>query len=150
MKFLFSVFVALFMAIPAFASLNNQNNKQVQLIPLGSISADADVYGIYLPQKVKITGVKVVNGGAISQSDSDYAVITLKNGSTTLATHSTKLTGGTGALSSNTPAAATLASGLVSNGGVDVAAGSWLKANYDETGTYAMTLAFVIVEYYVQ
>lgn len=129
-------------------SKHNANDRQVQIISLGSISADADVYGAYFPQKAKIVGAKLVNGANIAQSDTDKAVVQLKNGSTVLAEHSTALTGGTSALSANVPAAMTLASALVANGGVDVAAGSWLKVNYDESGTYAMTNAFVIVEYY--
>ena len=126
----------------------NANDRLVQIIDLASISADADVFGAYFPQKAKIVSAKLVNGANIAQSDTDKAVVQLKNGSVVLAEHSTALTGGTGALVANTPAAMTLASALVVNGGVDVAAGSWLKANYDESGTYAMTNAKLIVEYY--
>lgn len=128
--------------------MNMENAKHVQIIDIGSITADADVYGAFFPQKSKITGVKLVNGANIAQSDTDKAVIQLKNGSDVLAEHSTALTGGTGALAANVPAAMTLASALVSNGGVNVEAGSWLKVNYDESGTYAMTSAKVIIEYY--
>ena len=123
----------------------NANDRLVQIIDLASISADADVFGAYFPQKAKIVSAKLVNGANIAQSDTDKAVVQLKNGSVVLAEHSTALTG---ALVANTPAAMTLASALVVNGGVDVAAGSWLKANYDESGTYAMTNAKLIVEYY--
>lgn len=129
-------------------SKHNANDRLVQIISLGSISADADVFGAYFPQKAKIVAAKLVNGAGIAQSDSDYGVVKLMNGSTELAKHSTQLTGGTGALSANVPAAMVLTSALVANGGVDVAAGSWLKANYDETGTYAMTDAKLIIEYY--
>lgn len=129
-------------------TMNNENAKMVQVIDIASITADGDVFGAYFPQKSKITGVKLVNGAGISQSDVNFAVITLKNGATVLATHSTALTGGTGALVANTPAVVPLASAQVVNGGVNVPAGAYLNVNYDETGTYAMTSAKVIVEYF--
>lgn len=126
--------------------MNNQLALQTQIIPLASITADADVYGAYFPLLSKIVSAQLVNGANIAQSDTDKAVITLKNGSTTIATHSTALTGGTGALVANTPAAMSLSGS--SNGGVNVAAGSWLKVAYDESGTYAMSSAFVVINYY--
>lgn len=126
--------------------MNNQNALHTQIIDLGSITADADVYGAYFPQKSKIVSAYLVNGAGISASDTDKAVIDLKNGSTLIARHSTAATGGNGALTANVPAAMTLQS--ASNGGVNVDAGSWLKVAYDESGTYAMTSAKVIVNYY--
>jgi hypothetical protein len=149
MRFLFSLLFALFVMAPVgHAAVSNANNVQTQILDLGSITADADTYGFYFPKKAKIISAKVVNGGGISQSDSNYAVVTLQNGSTVYATHSTQLTGGTSALTANTPAAMTLNTTYVSNGGVNVDAGSWLKVTYDETGTYGMTTAKVIVTYY--
>lgn len=128
--------------------MNNQLNKHVSVIDLASITADADTFGAYFPQKSKIVGAYLVNSASIAQSDTDKAVITLKNGSTSIAAHSTALTGGTGALTANTPAAMTLDAASLDNGGVNVAAGSYLKVNYDESGTYAMSSAKVIIEWF--
>ena len=126
--------------------MHNALALMTQVIPLASITADADVYGAYFPLKSKIVSAKLVNGANITASDTDKAVIQLKNGSTLIASHSTAVTGGNGSLVANTPADMTLSGS--SNGGVNVDAGSWLKVNYDESGTYAMTSAFVIVSYY--
>jgi hypothetical protein len=127
--------------------MHNELALQTQVISIGAITADADTFGAYFPRKSKIVSALLVNGANIAQSDTDKAVITLKNGSTTIATHSTAATGGTGALTANVPAAMTLSGS--SNGGVNVDAGSYLKVNYDESGTYAMTAtAMVIINYY--
>ena len=122
-------------------AMNNENATQVSVLDLGSITADADVFGMYFPKKSKIVSAKIVNGAGISQSDTDYGIVKLMDGSVEKAKHSTKLTGGDSALVANVPA-----SMVVSDD--DVAAGSYLKANYDETGTYAMTSAKLIVEWY--
>jgi len=124
-------------------SLNNENATNVSVIDLASITADADVYGLYLPRAAKIKSAYLVNGANIAQSDTDKAVITLKNGSTVIATHSTALTSGTSALTANTPAAMTLDSDQAT-----LAAGAYLKVNYDESGTYAMTSAKVFIEWF--
>lgn len=124
---------------------NNENQLLTQVLSLGSITADADTFGIFIPQKSRIKSAYLVNGAGIAQSDTDKAVITLKNGSTVIATHSTALTGGTGALSANVPAAMALSS---TEADLLVAAGTYLKVNYDESGTYAMTGASVIVNYW--
>lgn len=123
--------------------MNNELNPQVQVIDLASITADGDVYGIYLPKKARILNVKLINGANIAQSNTDKAVIALKNGSTVIAQHSTALTGGTGPITANT-----LTSVPIVSGAEDVAAGSLLNVNYDESGTYAMTNAKVFVEYF--
>ena len=127
--------------------MNNANNPQEKIIDLASITADGDVFGAYFDKKAKITSVKLVNGAAIAQSDTNLGVVTLKNGSTSLAAHSTALTGGTSALEANVPAAMPLVGADV-NGEVPVAAESYLKVSYDETGTYAMTSAKVLIQYY--
>jgi len=142
--FLFFVMTMIF-AAPSFASLNNEANPHVAVVDLGSITTDGDVYGVYLPRKSRIVSVKLVNGADIAQDDSNYAVITLKLGTTVIATHSTKLTGGTSALTANTPASFSLSA---TDANLVPAANSYLKVNYDETGTYAMTSAKVYIVYY--
>jgi hypothetical protein len=124
-------------------ALSNENSPNVAVIDLGSITADADTYGLYLPMKAKIKSAYLVNGAGISQSDSDYGVVKLMNGSTVIAQHSTKLTDGTSALVANTPVAMTK-----TEANTELAAGAYLKVNYDETGTYAMTSAKVFIEWF--
>lgn len=121
--------------------MNNENNPQVAVLDIGSISADGDVFGMYFPKKSKIVSAKLVNGAGIAQSDTDFAVVKMTDGSVDYVSHSTALTGGTGALSANVPADMSILED-------DIPAGSYLKANYNESGTYAMTSAKIIVVYY--
>jgi hypothetical protein len=125
-------------------SKNNENQLMTQIISLASITADADVYGAYFPQKSLIRSAWLVNGANISASDSNKATVSLMDGATLIAIHSTALTGGD-SLSANVPSEMSLSG---STGLPEVAAGTWLKVAYDETGTYAMTNAFVIVNYF--
>lgn len=149
LKFLMVLMSLLFAGSVSFAANNNQNNRHVCVVSLGSITATADTYGCYVPQKSKVVAVKVVNGATISASDSNYALIEVLAGSTSVAKHQTTITGKIGEdLNANVPAAAVLTTANVVNSGVNVPAGSWLKVAYTETGTYAMTTAFVVVEYY--
>lgn len=144
MKFILSFAILALMAFSPMASqaaLSNENNPQVAIVDLGSITATADVYGAFFPKKSKIVSVKLVNGANITSSDTDKAVTNLQLGSTVLAEHKSAITGNTSAIAANVPAAMNL---LVS----EVAAGSWLKVSYTESGTYAMTNAKVIITYY--
>lgn len=121
--------------------MNNENNAHVLQVSLGSITADADVLAGYIPAHSKLKSFKIVNGAAIAQSDSDYGVLKLKIGAVELASHSTKLTGGNGALATDVLSDGTILS-------KDIPAGSKLVVNYDETGTYAMTGAYALIEWY--
>lgn len=125
--------------------LSNENQLMTQVIDLASITADADVYGAYFPKKSRIVSAYLVNGAGITADDTNKAVIQLKNGSTVVASHSTAATAGNGSLVANTPAAMVLSA---TDADSLIAAGSWLKVNYDESGTYAMTTAKVIINYY--
>lgn len=126
-------------------ALDNEQQVLTQMIPLGSITANADTYGVRLPQKSRIKSVQLVNGAAITNSDTNFADITLRNGATDLAKHSTRVTGALGApLALNTPSDMILQAAAL----LDIAAGSWLLVNYAETGTYALTNAFVIINYW--
>lgn len=146
MKLLFSFIFTLLFCVFSFAphanaSLSNKNQPMVAIIDLGSITADADVYGAYIPKKSVLVSAKLVNGASITSSDTDKALITLQNGSTVLATHNSAITGNTSALVANVPAD-------MSIGSSEIPAGTWLKVSYDESGTYAMTSAKVIIVYY--
>jgi hypothetical protein len=124
---------------------NNESQLMTQVVSLASITADADTYGAFIPQKSRLKSAYVVNGASIAQDDTNKAVITLQLGATVLATHSTALTGGTSALTANVPAAMALSA---TDANLVIPAGSWLKVAYDESGTYAMTSAFVILNYF--
>ena len=121
--------------------MNNENNTNVSEISLGSITADGDVYGLYLPKKSKIVGMYLVDTTGIAASDTDYAVVSLKNGSTVIGSYDTRAAG-QGALTALTPKA-----GAIVAAADVVAAGSYLKVSYDETGTIAMTTAKLFVEW---
>jgi hypothetical protein len=122
-------------------AMNNENGAQSIQVPLGNITADGSILAGYIPAKSKLKSVKLVNGAAIAQSDTDYVDIQLKIGSLKLAGFSTKLTGGNGALQNGVPVDMAL---VVK----DIPALSKLEVVYDETGTIAMTDAHAVVEFY--
>lgn len=123
-------------------SKNNANNAQLIQVPLGSITADANTLAGWIPSHMKLKSAKLVNLAAIAQSDSNYVALSVKIGSTVLASFSTQLTGGNGALADGVPVSMVLAADP------DIPAGSKLEVAYDETGTIAMTTAHVVLELY--
>ena len=122
-------------------SFLKENYKSVQTIELGSITADGDVRGVYLPQKSKIHDVKIVDGTGIAADDSNYISASLKNGSTVVASYDSR-GANQGAINANTPK-----SGAIVEGQEIQEAGSYLHASYDETGTVGMANAKLIVVY---
>ena len=144
MKFLFALCLSLFTAFlpTAQASLINANQPMVAVIELGAITADGDVFGVYLPKKSRIVSVHVANGATISASDTDYFQISLQLGSTVIAELDTRAAHENG-VTANTPKALNLVAAQV-----DQAAGSYLKATYNEEGTMAMTAGKLIVTYW--
>lgn len=127
--------------------MNNELNTHVSEIDLGAITADADVFGLFLPKKSKILGFYVKDGAGIAASDTNYFILKLMNGSTELGAYDTRAAG-QGALTANTPKAGVLTAALVAMGGIVVPAGSYLKANYNEEGTIAMTAGKLIVHWH--
>jgi hypothetical protein len=141
-------------------SKNNENNpyvlsvpitpklvgkKQIAKINLTSASADLTVPGLVFPHKVKITGVKLLNGANIAASDTDWAIIQLMNGSTEVAECDTRAAH-EGAVTANTSYPLNI---ITAEEIQDAAA--VLKAVYNETdsGTsIALTNAVLQIEYY--
>lgn len=147
MKFLFALF-SLFLSLSvasfqmAHATTIHANQPQVAVIELGSISANGDVFGIYLPKKSKIEAVYVANGATINASDTDYFQISLQLGSTVIAELDSRAAHENG-VTANTPKGLN----LIALQSVR-AAGSYLKATYVEAGTMALTNAKLIVVYW--
>lgn len=122
--------------------MNNQLNPNVSEIDLGAITADGDVFGLYLPRKSKIIGAWVKNTATIAASDTDYFQLELKNGTTQIAEFDSRAAHENG-VTANTPKAMNL---VAAN--VVVAGGSYLKATYNEEGTMALSGGKLIVEWF--
>ncbi len=114
---------------------SNVNNPQVIVARLGSITLDGDYPIIDLPRKFVLRGVKILNGAAIDASDTDFAVLTLKSGSTSIATLDTR-TGGNGAVVANVGKAFSLVAAYdgTLSAGAPIPASS-LKLAYADTET---------------
>jgi len=125
-------------------SLSNESNPQVAVIPLGSLATDdVQVPAIHFRKAVKILSVKLVNGAAITASDTNFVQVGLQH------------VGGNVIAEIDTRAAHENA--LVKNVGKalnvsavedDVAAGSNLEVDYQEGGTIALTSAVLLIEYF--
>jgi hypothetical protein len=145
MKSLFAFFTMamLFIACtPALAALNNENQPMVAEIALGSITADADVFGMYIPKKSKIVDVKLVNGASITASNIDYVQVSLQLGSTVIAEIDTRAAHENGLVANDPKSLNVVAAQSLP------ASGSYLKATYNEEGAIAMTNAKLIVVYF--
>lgn len=123
-------------------SASNENNPHIVVIDLASLTADTTVPAMNLVKKSVIKSVKFMNGAGIAASDTDYALVNLKAGSTDVATLDTRAAGN-GAVTANVAKAMTLVSGQETQ-----AAGTDLKIVYDESGTMALTNAKLQIEYY--
>lgn len=78
------------------------NTPGLILVNLGTRSS-ADVVPVFkLPRRFCITAVKLLNAAVIAADNATYAVLLLKNGSTTLATLDTR-SAGQGAIADNVP-----------------------------------------------
>jgi hypothetical protein len=121
--------------------MNNENNPQVVSINLGSLTTDnTQVPAIYIPKKSKFLGAWIMDRSGISASDSNYIELTLKYGTTSLATLDSR-SAHEGALTANTAKAMTVVED-------DIPAESNLILDYQETGTVAMTDAQLVIEFY--
>lgn len=89
MKVFFSLLLSVALSMVtfnmAYAAMNNANSPYVMQIPLGSPSADATVVVGSFPKRTKIVSAKIMNGAAIAASDTNYAQVSLKVGSTVVA-----------------------------------------------------------------
>lgn len=120
-------------------ALNNANNKHAVLVNLGSITADAEVPAMYAGEDMVIDSVHIINGAEIVASDSNYIELELKSGDDVIATYDSRAAaqGGLDAL---------IAKAMVLDPEeADIAQGSSLSIDYDETGSIGMTNAQVVI-----
>lgn len=118
-------------------------------IPLGASEAigDMEAEGGTIYKKSKVITAYLTPGVAAAQDDTNYVVLTLGYGDqaagalTTLATYSTKTTGGTGALAAGTRITLT----LPTDGTETIAAGKRLAVTVDQNGS-GKTLAGAVIE----
>lgn len=123
-------------------AMNNENNTNVSVINLGSITADGEVFGLLLPKKSVIKSAYVKDGTGIAASDTNYVQVSLQNGSTVIAELDSRAAHENG-LAANVPKAMNVVAAAKT-----VEAGSYLKAVYNEEGTVGMAAAELIVEWY--
>ncbi len=121
---------------------SNHRNPITLIVPLGSPSADAVVCAGVVHRKSKLIAAYIQNGAAIAASDTNYLIGQLKNGSTVLAALDTRAAAQNGLADKVGKAMVNASSD------VEIAAGSSLTFNYDETdaGTnVALTSAVMVV-----
>ena len=123
-------------------SISNENNPCITVVGLGSITADLEVPAAYAAQGRVIKSVSVIDQAGIAASDTNYILLTLKNGATTIATLDSRAAAN-GALTANVAKALTLVVAAI-------AAGSTLTLDYDEEGTVAMTSAQLAIEWHAK
>lgn len=103
---------------------NNQNNPKLIVAYLGDIADDGTYPVCYLPKKFVLLGAKILDKLGVAASETDYLVLTLKNGSTELAAIDT----------SETAIAALAATDLeLTSEAQELAAGSTISLSYAET-----------------
>ena len=123
-------------------SINNANNPQLVVVPLGSIAADGSLPALYLPKKSYIKSAAVIDQAGIAASDTDFVQISLQNGATVIAEMDSRAAH-EGALTALVGKSLNMVSAQQ-----EQAAGSSLKVVYEETGTVAMTSAILVLEIY--
>lgn len=123
-------------------SINNANNPQLVVVPLGSIAAAGDLPALYLPKKSYIKSAAVIDQAGIAASDTNYVQISLQNGATVIAEMDSRAAH-EGALTALVGKVLNMVSAEQSQ-----AAGSSLKVVYAEGGTVQMTNAVLVLEIY--
>lgn len=136
------------------SAYNSQNVPVVIPVSLGSLTADGTVHAVKVPQKFVVTAFKLVNGANIAASNTDYALVQLKAGSTVLAQYDTRAAG-QGALVANVAGVGALTGAVATPGFKDpavvVAKNTDLTVVYDETDSgaaIALTLGKAYIEGY--
>ena len=114
---------------------NNQNNPPLAVVYLGTISDAGDYPVCHLPRKFVLVGAKLLNQADITESDTNYVTLTLKNGATPLGSLDTKAAN-EGGVTKNVSKDFTMVADAQ-----ELAAGSDLKVAYAEGGTGTLTLA---------
>lgn len=117
-------------------SKNNQNNPAVIVSHLGTVSTAGDYPICNLPRRFVLVSAKLLDQAGIAASDTDYVTLTLKRGSTSLASLDTRAAN-QGAVTANEAKSFALVAAEQ-----ELAAGD-LKLTYAEGGTGTLTLAKV-------
>jgi len=111
------------------SSQQGEKNPQNVVVELGSPSADAVITAMKAHRKMKLLAAYLINNAAVTQSDTDYVVINVKDKSgNVMATVSTKLTGGDAAIVKDVPLALTVNSTYSTIENDD-----YVQVQYDET-----------------
>jgi hypothetical protein len=124
-------------------SKNNENNPISVSIHLGSLTTDGAVVPVmYVPKKAKLVSAHILDGAGVAADNSNYVVLTLKNGSTAVASLDTRAAH-EGALTANVAKAMT-----VDEDEQEMASASSMSLLYNETGTVALTDAKLVLTYF--
>ena len=118
-------------------SKNNQNNPAVIVSHLGTVSTVGDYPICNLPARFVLVSVKLLDQAGIAADNTDYVTLTLKNGSSSLASYDSRAANQGAATALVAKSFALTAAEQV------IAAGSDLKLSYAEGGTGTLTLAKV-------
>lgn len=122
---------------------SNANNPHVITTYVGSITAAGDAPICTFPKKFHLLGAKLLNNAAIAASDTDYATLTLKSGSTTIATLDTR-SANQGAVVACVGKAFALAAAYDDDGeAAEAVPASDVKLTYAEGGTMQLTGAVI-------
>lgn len=125
-------------------ALSNENNPNLSVLVLGSLTADTSTKlpGMYFPKKSVIKSVTLINGATIAASDTDYAQVALYNGADVVAELDTRAAHEDGVTANVGKALNVVEAESV------VDAGTTVLLDYQETGTMALTSAVLVVEHY--
>lgn len=126
------------------SAMQNELNPQINLVQIGTQAASITLPGPQAEKARRIKAVKLINQAALAQDDTNYLVVNLLLNGASVATVSSKLTGGTGPLVANTPLAAVLAAPI------DMAVGDQLTVQVVKNGTGAPTLALLQLEWFAK
>ncbi len=125
---------------------DNEKNPLVIVIPVGTRGSDITIPGGRIPYKSKLKSAYLVDKAGIAASNTDYAILQLKVGSSVLASYDTR-SAGQGALAANVSKSMSLTAA-----DQEIAAGSDLLVDYNETdtGTVVTTTDMLLVLHLVQ
>ena len=109
-------------------SLNNENNPSVFSVAVGSLAVDAVMPLTYCKKKMRLLSVELMNGADIAASDTDYAILYLKDSDDNVYATLDTRAAGQGAVSEFVWKAFSVSD-------AEIPAGSSLKLVHDETDT---------------
>lgn len=127
-------------------SVSNENNPQVAVISIGTQGTDNTQLGVmHFPKKSIIKSIKLMDNLGVAASDSNYVEVSVKNqsGDAVIAELDSRA-----AHENGLAAKVAKALNLADSAGVEVAAGTNLYFDYQETGTVTLTAAQLFIEYY--